>query len=135
MEDCVFCRIINGKIPFAKVWEDENYLVFLSIKPINPGHTLVIPKKHISYLFDMGNQDLGNIMVACKPIAKALKKSFNPTTGKIGIMVAGGEVPHAHIHLIPMDHESDLTFERAKQSTPEELQENAEKIKKALDRV
>lgn len=133
MEDCIFEKIINGEIPAAKVWEDENFLAFLTIAPINPGHTLVIPKKHIEYFFDLENKDLADLMVACKPIAQAIKKAFNPATGKVGVMVAGSGVPHIHVHLIPMNNEHDLTFERAKHDIPfEELKQNAEKIKEAL---
>ncbi|KKS64611.1 hypothetical protein A3A14_00230 [Candidatus Daviesbacteria bacterium RIFCSPLOWO2_01_FULL_43_38] len=132
MEDCIFCKIIRGEVPSFKVWEDENFLAFLSIEPINPGHTLVIPKKHIDYVFDMEESQLGELFVVCKPIAEALKKVFNPLSGKIGIMVAGQEVPHVHISLIPINNEGDLTFERAKQATSENLQENAGKIKAEL---
>lgn len=132
MENCIFCKIIKGQIPSFKVWEDENFLAFLSIKPINPGHTLVIPKKHVDYIFEMDESPLGELFVACKPIAQVLKKVFNPLSGKIGIMVAGQEVPHVHVSLIPINHEGDLTFERAKQATSENLQENAEKIKSEL---
>ncbi|OGE72074.1 hypothetical protein A2617_02830 [Candidatus Daviesbacteria bacterium RIFOXYD1_FULL_41_10] len=130
MDNCVFCKIIRGEIPSAKVFEDEDFLAFLTINPINPGHTLVIPKKHISYVFDMEDSELGKFLMVCKPIAKALEKAFNPKTGKIGIMVAGLEVPHAHIHLIPMESEGDLNFANAKSVSPDELSQNAEKIKK-----
>lgn len=132
MDNCIFCKIIRGEIPSAKVYEDENFLAFLSINPINPGHTLVIPKKHVEYLFDMEDEDLGNIMKICKRVARALEKSFQPATGKIGIMVAGLEVSHTHIHLIPMNSEKDLNFEKAQSVTPEELSRNAEIIKEAL---
>lgn len=133
MENCIFCEIVKGEIPVARIWEDENYLAFLSIAPINPGHTLVIPKKHTDYIFDLDDKTLGDLMIVSKPIAWALKKAFNPKMGKIGIMVAGGEVPHVHVHLIPMDNEGDLTFEREKRGIPfEEINENAERIKDAL---
>lgn len=132
MDNCVFCKIIQNKIPTNKIWEDDNFLAFLSINPINPGHTLIIPKKHIDYLFDMEDSELGKLFIVSKPIGKALKAVFKPKTGKIGIMVAGGEVAHAHIHLIPMDSEGDLNFSRAKRADFEELQQNAEKIKEFL---
>lgn len=133
MDECVFERIIKDEIPSAKVWENDEFLAFLSIAPINPGHTLVIPKKHIDYIFDLDDETLSKLLVISKPIARALKEVFNPATGKIGIMVAGGEIPHAHIHLIPMNHETDLDFGRAKHNIPfEELQKNAEKIKEVL---
>lgn len=133
MEDCVFCKIIRGEIPAEKVWEDENYLAFMSIAPINPGHTLVIPKKHTDYIFDLNDKDLEELMVMSKPIAIAIKKAFNPKTGRVGVMVAGDGVHHVHIHLIPMDNERDLTFDRQKPNThAEEIEANAQKIKEAL---
>ncbi|MDD2823193.1 MAG: HIT family protein [Candidatus Daviesbacteria bacterium] len=133
MDDCIFDKIIKGEVPAEKVWENENFLAFLSIAPINPGHTLVIPKQHIDYFFDMDDKILGEIMVVCKPIAKAIKKAFNPKLGRIGVMISGSGVPHVHVHLIPMNDEKDLTFERQKPDTSkEELKENAEKIRENL---
>lgn len=136
MDNCIFCRIIKGEIPAAKVWENETYLAFLSIAPINQGHTLLIPKKHTDYIFDLADEDLKPLLVYSKPIAQALAKAFIPATGKIGIMVAGGEVPHVHLHLIPMDNEGDLTFARAKHDVPfYELEQNAQKISEALNQL
>lgn len=129
MDNCIFCKIIRGEIPAAKVWENEEFLAFLTIAPINPGHTLVIPKKHEDYIFDLDDETLGKIMVVSKPIAKAIKKAFNPLTGKVGVMVAGGEVAHVHIHLIPMNSERDLDFAKAHETTTTEIQANAQKIK------
>ncbi len=133
MEGCIFCRIIRGKIPSNKVYEDDQHLAFLIIRPINPGHTLVIPKKHTDYFFDLEDQELSELVIKSKPIAKALKKAFNPQTGKVGVMIAGMAVPHAHIHLIPMNSEGDLTFAKAKDASSGELKENQEKIKAALE--
>lgn len=131
MDNCIFCKIVKGEISAAKVAEDENFLAFLSIEPHNPGHTLVIPKKHVSYIFDMEDKDLRDILIFCKPVANAIKKAFNPKSGKVGIMVVGLDVPHAHIHLIPIDEVGDLNNDHAKHNiSEEELQENAEKIKK-----
>ncbi|MDO8570302.1 MAG: HIT family protein [Candidatus Daviesbacteria bacterium] len=132
MDNCVFCKIIKGEIPHNKIWEDDDFIASLSIDPIKPGHTLVIPKKHTDYIFDMEDVELGKLIVACKPIAKALKVVFKPQTGKIGVMVAGMGVFHVHIHLIPMDSEHDLNFDLAKRASSEELQENVEKIKSAF---
>lgn len=126
--DCIFCKIVKGEIPSYKVSEDENFYAFLTINPINPGHTLVIPKSHVSYIFDMEEESLANLMKACKPIALTLQQKLKPKTGKIGIMVAGLEVPHTHIHLIPMNSEGDLNFDKAKSSTPDELKEVLKKI-------
>jgi len=134
MDSCIFEKIIKGEIPAAKVWEDENFLAFLSIAPINPGHTLVIPKKHIEYVFDLDPTDYTQLMIACRPIADAIKKAFNPKTGKVGILVEGTGVPHVHVHLIPVNNNGDINFSRARHDVSfEELQENAEKIKSSLE--
>ena len=134
MKNCIFCKIIKGEIPSFKIAEDKNFLAFLSIAPINPGHTLVIPKKHTEYIFGFKTTDeiLSKILIFSRPIAEALKKAVKPKTGKIGIMVAGLEVLHTHIHLIPMDAEKDLTFSRAKLADMEELKQIAEAVKLAL---
>lgn len=128
MDSCIFCKIVAGEIPSYKVWEDSKHLAFLSIAPIMPGHTLLIPKSHSEYIFDMEDEDLASLIKASKPPAKLLQEKMKPFTGKIGIMVAGLEVPHTHIHLIPMDSEGDLTFAKAKPANPEELKAILEKI-------
>lgn len=128
MENCIFCKIVKGQIPSFKVWEDQKYFAFLSIAPIMPGHTLVIPKNHSEYIFDMEDEALAGLLISSKPVAKKLKQALNPKTGKIGIMVAGLEVPHAHIHLIPMDSEGDLTFAKARPASSEELKKIQERI-------
>lgn len=133
MDDCIFCKIIKGEIPSAQVWENEEFLAFLTITPIKPGHTLIIPKKHTDYIFDLDDDLLGRMFTSCKPIAKAIKQAFEPKTGKVGIMVAGLAVPHAHIHLIPMDEEKDLDFNKAKKDIPfQVIMENAQKIRQIL---
>ena len=123
MDSCIFCKIVKGEIPSFKVWEDDNNYAFLSIAPIKPGHTLVIPKKHSEYLFDMEDAELAELVRFSKPVANKLKNALNPKTGKVGVMVAGLEVAHTHIHLIPMDSEGDLTFANAKSESQEELKE------------
>lgn len=133
MDNCVFCKIIKGEIPCAKIWEDKNYFAFADIAPVKPGHTLVLPKKHIPYIFDVECDLLSGLMEACKPIAKAIKAVYRPKTGRVGIMVAGEAVPHVHIHLIPMDKGNDLNFANSKPNTPrEEIEKTAEKIKEYL---
>lgn len=94
-----------------------------------PGHTLVIPKSHSDYIFDMEDGPLADLIKASKPVANLLKEKLRPKTGKIGVMIAGLEVSHTHIHLIPMDSEGDLTFAHAKIVSQEQLQSIAEKIK------
>lgn len=132
MDNCVFDKIIKGELPAAKVWGNDEFLAFLSIRPIAPGHTLVIPKKHVDYIFDLDEETLGKLFIACKPIAQALKKTFKPVSGKVGILVAGLEVPHVHVNLVPINTEADLNFATAKPAAMEELQENARKIKENL---
>ncbi|MBP9855076.1 MAG: HIT family protein [Candidatus Omnitrophica bacterium] len=122
----LFTKIINGEIPCHKILEDEKYLAFLDLRPINPGHTLVIPKKEIDYIFDMDDDLLGGAMVFAKKVAGMIKKVIE--CKKVGIMVAGLEVPHAHIHLIPIHSVKDLNFANAKAATPEELSATAKKI-------
>lgn len=132
MDECVFCKIVAGEIPAYKIWEDDDFLAFLSNKPIKKGHTLIIPKKHLPDLFEMEDDHLSKLMIASKPLARALKKSLKPKTGKIGIMVAGLEVPHTHIHLISMDSEGDLDFSKAKDVTNEELKDISSQIQRSL---
>ena len=129
MDNCIFCKIIKDEIPSFKIAEDNEFLAFLSIAPINPGHTLIIPKTHSEYLFDSGDEILSKILIFAKPVTNALEKVVKPKTGKVGVMVAGLEVPHTHIHLIPMDSEGDLTFEKAKPANMEELKQIAESVK------
>ena len=122
----LFTRIINGEIPCHKILEDGQFLAFLDIRPINQGHTLVIPKKEIDYLFDMEDNLLKEMMIFAKQAARMIQRAV--PCKKIGIMVAGLEVPHAHIHLIPIFEVMDLNFARAKTASNEELAKIAEKI-------
>ena len=126
----LFTRILNGEIPCHKICEDKDYFAFLDIRPINPGHTLVIPKKEINYIFDVDDQLLGGLMVYAKKVAVAIKKAF--PCEKVGVMVAGIEVPHVHIHLIPIFKVADLNFANAKPASNEDLAKVAEKIRKYI---
>ncbi len=126
----LFTRIINGEIPCHKICEDERFLAFLDIRPINPGHTLVIPKKEIEYFFDLDDIMLGEIMVYAKKVAHAIKKTVE--CRRVGVMVAGIEVPHAHVHLVPIESVGDLNFAKAKPGDNKELAKMAEKIRKNL---
>lgn len=123
----LFTKIVRGEIPCHKVLEDDNYLAFLDIRPLNPGHTLVIPKKEIDYIFDVDDELLAGMMVFAKRVAGMIRKAVD--CKRIGIMVAGLEVPHAHIHLVPIFEITDLNFARAKQVSQEELTGIAEKIR------
>lgn len=126
----IFSRIIQGEIPCHKILEDEFFLAFLDIRPINPGHTLVVPKVEVDRFFDLEDKLLQNILVFSKSISQALEKTL--PCKRVGLIVAGLEIPHAHIHLVPLIQEGDLTFERARPANPGVLKELAEKIKANL---
>ena len=127
----IFTRIINGEIPCYKIAEDENYFAFLDINPLKAGHTLVVPKKEVDYLFDLEDNQLSGLMLFSKKVASAIKSAF--PCNRIGIAVLGLEVPHAHIHLVPMDSMEDINFRNPKlKFTPEEFSEIAKKISKKV---
>jgi histidine triad (HIT) family protein len=123
----IFTKIISGEIPCHKILENEKFLAFLDIRPVKTGHTLVIPKKEVDYLFAMDDQELAELMAFSKRVAVMIKKAI-PCV-KVGVMVAGLEVPHAHVHLIPIERVLDLNFANAKQVSHEELAQTAEKIR------
>jgi histidine triad (HIT) family protein len=123
----IFSKIVNGEIPAYKVAEDENYLAFLDIFPVAKGHTLVIPKKEVDYIFDLDDDLYNGLQAFAKKVAIGLKKAI--PCQKVGVLVLGLEVPHAHIHLIPMQTEADvLNFSNKKKFTPEEFNEIKELI-------
>lgn len=126
----IFSKIVSGEIPCHKVAESDDFLAFLDIMPLRKGHVLVIPKKETDYIFDIEDADLGEMMVFAKNVAKKIEKVF--PCKRIGVTVIGLEVPHAHIHLIPINSIADMDFGQEKLSIPtEELAEIAEKIKGA----
>lgn len=127
--ETIFTRIIKGEIPCYKIAEDERFFAFLDVNPLVKGHTLVVPKKHSSYIFDMEDAELSDMTVFAKKVAKAMEACI-PCL-RIGVAVIGLEVPHTHIHLVPLNEENDLNFrkERPKLSK-EEMQEIADKIAK-----
>lgn len=128
----IFSKIVAGDIPCHKVAENEDFLAFLDINPLAIGHTLVIPKKETDYIFDIADDELGAMMVFSKKVATALR--IHVDCLRIGICVIGLEVPHAHIHLIPMNHVSDMNFARPKlQLSQAELKDLATKIKTTFD--
>lgn len=106
----IFTKIVRGEIPCHRVAESEDYLAFLDIRPLSTGHTLVIPKKEIDYFFDLDDDYLGRLMIFAKKVAKALEAVV--PCERIGVSVVGLEVPHAHVHLIPINKVSDMSFER-----------------------
>lgn len=129
----VFSKIISGEIPSYKVAENLDFYAFLDINPLTKGHVLVVPKKEEDYIFDLDNQTLGDMMVFSKQVAIALKKAI--PCKRVGVTVIGLEVPHAHIHLIPITKESDIHFNNPKLSlTSDEFQEIAAAIAKHIER-
>ncbi len=126
----LFTKIVKGEIPSYKVAEDDRFLAFLDITPIRKGHVLVIPKNETDYIFDLADDQIGEIFVFAKKVAKKIKIVF--PCKKIGITVIGLEVPHAHIHLVPMNSLSDMNFNQEKlKLESEEFNEIAEKIRNA----
>lgn len=127
----IFSKIVAGEIPSYKIAEDENFIAFLDINPMSKGHTLVIPKIEEDYIFNLDDKTYTGLMLFAKKIAAAIEKSMN--CKRIGIMVVGLEVPHTHIHLIPIQKEKDMSLANPKlKLTSEEMTEIAEKIKRNL---
>lgn len=127
----IFSKIINGEIPGHVVAENEKFVAFLDIMPLKEGHTLVVPKKETDYIFDLSENDLAEILVFAKRVAAAIRKSC--PCKRVGISVIGLEVPHAHVHLVPIDSADDLNFTRPKlKPSAEQLAEVARKIRAAL---
>ncbi|KJF43085.1 HIT family protein [Draconibacterium sediminis] len=128
----IFTKIINGEIPSYKVAEDENYFAFLDIFPTAKGHTLVIPKKEVDYLFDLDDETYAGLQMFAKKVAKGLENAV--PCKKVGVMVLGLEVPHAHIHLVPMQSEHDLlNFADKTKFPPEEMEQLAKLIAENID--
>ena len=127
----IFSRIVAGEIPCYKVAENDKFFAFLDINPLVKGHTLVIPKQEVDYIFDLSDEDLAAMHVFAKKVALAIGKAF--PCKKVGMAVLGLEVPHAHIHLIPMQSEKDMLFSNPKlQLSDAEFKAVAEAIRSAL---
>jgi len=127
MSNCLFCKIIAGEIPCHKVWENDFHLAFLDINPIREGHTLVIPKAHASYLFDMDDANYQSVFAATKRVAGRLKEVFQ--VPRIGVAVEGFAVDHVHVHLVPLTGVGQLDPKQAKLADQTELAKLAERIK------
>ena len=127
----IFSKIVSGEIPCYKIAEDDNFLAFLDINPLAKGHTLVIPKKETDYIFELDDETLAGLHVFSKKVARAIDKVMD--CKRVGIAVIGLEVPHAHVHLIPINGIYDIEFSKPKLKLSEgEFKEIAEKIKSAL---
>ncbi len=128
----IFTKIIKGEIPSYKIAEDEHHYAFLDINPAAKGHTLVIPKEETDYIFDLGDERLQSLITFAKPIAKALDKTLGPL--RTGIMVEGLEVPHAHIHLIPVyEKTQDFSLGKKVELKENEMKEIAAAVRKELE--
>lgn len=128
----IFSRIIKGEIPSYRIAEDDRFYAFLDIRPMQAGHTLVVPKQETDYLFDLDDALLADMMLFAKRVAKAIEKAVE--CRRVGVMVIGLEVPHAHIHLIPIQQEGDMSLARKRvELTDEEFQQIALRIRTAFD--
>ncbi len=127
----IFSKIVSGEIPCHKIYEDDHHLAFLDIMPLVMGHVLCIPKKEVDYIYDLSPVELSALWAFTQPIANAVKQAI--PCKRVGIAVIGLEVPHAHIHLVPLNHVGDINFTRPKLTpTQEELAKVAEEIKRFL---
>ncbi len=127
----LFSKIISGEIPSYTIAENERFFAFLDIYPLREGHTLVVPKLEVDRFFDMPDDYLAGLILFAKPIAHAIERSFD--CNRCGLSVVGLEVPHAHLHLIPIDHADDLNFTRPKKKlTPDQLRSAQDKILRHL---
>jgi len=127
----IFSKIVKGEIPSYKICEDENYFAFLDINPLKEGHTLVIPKEETDYLFDLNDDLLGGMMVFAKKVALAIDQTID--CKRVGVAVLGLEVPHAHIHLVPLDDLHDIEFSKPKMKfSDEQFRATAKRISSAI---
>ncbi len=116
----IFSKIIAGEIPSYKVAENERFYAFLDINPLSPGHTLVVPKNETDYIFDLDGEEYSSLFLFAQKVAKGIKEAI--PCKRVGIAVIGMEVPHAHIHLVPLNNESDLNFGKSRfRATPDEM--------------
>lgn len=128
----IFSKIVAGEIPSYKVAEDNAHYAFLDINPVAPGHTLVIPKKEVDYLFDLTDEEYSSLLLFAKKVALAMKKAL--PCERIGVTVMGLEVPHAHIHLVPINKESDMNFSKPKLTLDQkDMDEIAQSIAKNIE--
>ncbi len=130
METCIFCQIIEGIEPAHKIWESDDFLAFLSLHPCNPGHTCLIPKTHVDYVFDLDEPLYSGIFQLAKQLSEPLKKATEAK--RIGIAIEGFSVPHVHLHLVPLYNVADLDPHRHIKQNSEEVAEIAEHIRKEI---
>ena len=132
MTDCIFCKIVRKELPANILWENEDFIAFLDIYPKTPGHTLVIPKKHVDYVFNLDNETYSKLFKNSKDLAITLKEALN--VQRVGVIVEGFMVSHTHVHLVPLNDSSDLE-KRPEKGQLQELNKLAELIKSKLVQV
>ncbi|MBI4043674.1 MAG: HIT family protein [Candidatus Diapherotrites archaeon] len=130
MQACIFCRVIEGAVPSYKVWEGESFYAFLDINPVNPGHVLLIPKKHVDFVFDLDDDSYQGLFNAAKRLGPLLKKAMN--SKRVGMAIEGFGVPHVHVHLVPVNHRNELNPLRARGASQEELKRVAALLQKTF---
>lgn len=128
----IFTKIINGEIPCYKIAEDERHIAFLDINPVAPGHTLCVPKREVSYLFDLSDEEYTALQLFAKRVARGLGEAM--PCKRVGVTVIGLEVPHAHIHLVPISKEGDMDFKHKTTLPAGEMAEIAAKVSAAVER-
>ena len=128
MPDCLFCKVVAGEWPAAKIWENEKLLAFLDSKPVHPGHTLVIPKVHVNSVFEIQDPLYVDLFEAAKILSKPIKKFAN--TPRIGFAIEGFGVPHAHLHIVPLYHGAELMPNRS--SVPDEKASELDRVAAAI---
>ncbi len=130
MTPCIFCQIVNGAEPRHHIWEDDAFVAFLDRRPLNPGHLLIVPKKHESYVYDMEESAYSALFIVARQLEPALRRATNAK--RIGLAVEGFGVDHVHLHMIPINHANEMDPNKARIVTEEELQNVGEKIIRAL---
>lgn len=126
----IFTKIIHGEIPCASLYEDDQWLAFLDVRPMTRGHALLIPKQETNYIFDLEDERLSEMLKVARPIAKAIEACV--PCKRIGLMVAGLEVPHCHLHMVPIQSVGDLNFANGKAADLQDLQDLATEIRAKL---
>jgi len=133
MAECIFCKIVGKEIPAYTVWEDDLFMAFLDVRPVNPGHLLIIPKEHIENIFDMPDGLYEEIFNKAKALSTPVQKAMN--SARVGIVIEGFGVPHAHVHLVPINKPHDLDSTQATAMPAEELAAIAKKIKAEVEKA
>ena len=133
MADCIFCKIIAREVPSHIVWENDLILAFLTIRPVNPGHLLIIPKEHVDSVFALPRARYEELFGAARALSTPLQHAMGSI--RVGMVVEGFGVPHAHLHLVPINGLHELDSKREEDASPEELVKTAEKIKREIEKT